>query len=131
MVALGESSAERRGMEASPLPCGIALQEAPGLWLLPEPASKALAAGLTLALLAWLPALERLQSGTDAYPDQSATCVVEVATLAINWLVFRLLVRGLRVPMEIATFVGSFLVFALFSYPIWRLVFRVPPGAAS
>lgn len=29
-----------------------------------------------------LPALERLQSGTDAYPDQSATCVVEVATLA-------------------------------------------------
>lgn len=37
MVALGESSAERRGMEASPLPRGIALQEAPGLWLLPEP----------------------------------------------------------------------------------------------
>jgi putative flippase GtrA len=56
--------------------------------------------------------------------------LTELATLSMNWLMFRLLVGALRVPMELANAVGTFVVFAGFSYPMWRAVFRVPAAAA-
>jgi putative flippase GtrA len=52
----------------------------------------------------------------------------ETVTLALNWTTFRLLVP--RIPMlppEIVGFVGSFIVFVAFAYPMRRLViFRMP-----
>jgi putative flippase GtrA len=56
--------------------------------------------------------------------------VVEFVTLALNFGTFRLLVP--RVPMfppEIVGFLGSFIVFVTFAYPLRRLViFRLPEG---
>jgi putative flippase GtrA len=50
----------------------------------------------------------------------------ELATLALNGLSFHLLVTFTPVPYPLARPVGTFLVFILFSFPMWRLVFRRP-----
>lgn len=55
----------------------------------------------------------------------------ELATLTMNWLVFRTLLRFVHLRLEVANFLGTFLVFVFFSYPIWRIVFRVPPAEAA
>jgi putative flippase GtrA len=49
--------------------------------------------------------------------------VFEVATLLLNWTVFRLLVtRITSVPPELVSFMGTFLVFVGFAYPMRKLV---------
>jgi putative flippase GtrA len=54
--------------------------------------------------------------------------VAEGITLGLNWSLFQLLLRYVAgVPPELLSFLGTFLVFVSFAYPIRRLViFRVP-----
>ena len=47
----------------------------------------------------------------------------EAATLLMNALAFHLLVTLTPVPYALARPIGTFLVFAGFSYPVWHLVF--------
>jgi putative flippase GtrA len=55
-------------------------------------------------------------------------CVVESIALTLNWALFRLLVQRLSLPIEIANFIVTFVVYVGFSYPAWRIVFRVRGG---
>jgi putative flippase GtrA len=60
--------------------------------------------------------------------------VAEAITLGLNFAVFSLLVGPLHgVPPELVSFLGTFLVFVGFAYPVRRLVvFRLPtPPSAS
>lgn len=59
--------------------------------------------------------------------------LAEGATLTLNALVFYLLSSMLGVPYPIARAAGTFLVFAGFSYPIWRRIFvgRGPSSRAE
>jgi putative flippase GtrA len=52
----------------------------------------------------------------------------ELVTLLLNWGVFRLLApRVTAVPPEMVSFLGTFIVFVSFAYPVRRLViFKVP-----
>lgn len=50
--------------------------------------------------------------------------LVEFATLALNGLVFHVLVTLAAAPYWLARPLGTFAVFALFSYPLWKWVFR-------
>jgi putative flippase GtrA len=52
----------------------------------------------------------------------------EAVTLLLNWSVFNLLLGELeRVPAELVSFLGTFVVFVTFAYPVRRLVvFRLP-----
>jgi putative flippase GtrA len=54
--------------------------------------------------------------------------VAEGVTLALNWTTFRLLAPRLTsVPPELVSFLGTFLVFVGFAYPMRKLViFRLP-----
>jgi putative flippase GtrA len=54
--------------------------------------------------------------------------VFEVATLLLNWLTFRLLVPRITfAPPELVSFLGTFIVFIGFAYPIRKLViFKLP-----
>lgn len=54
--------------------------------------------------------------------------VVELATLALNGLLFDVLVAMTAIPYALARPLGTFIVFVGFSYPLWHLVFR-PQGA--
>lgn len=49
---------------------------------------------------------------------------VEAATLALNGLAFHLLVTLTPAPYWMARPTGTFVVFAVLSYPLWKLVFR-------
>jgi putative flippase GtrA len=48
----------------------------------------------------------------------------EIATLALNGLLFHILLTFTPIPYGLARLVGTFLVFIVFSYPVWHLVFR-------
>lgn len=61
--------------------------------------------------------------GADLRKQAGGFAAVEVATLALNGLVFHALVAGLHAPYVVARPLGTFLVFIAFSYPMWRLVF--------
>jgi putative flippase GtrA len=52
----------------------------------------------------------------------------ESVTLLLNWSVFNLLLGKLgQVPAELVSFIGTFVVFVAFGYPVRRLVvFRLP-----
>ncbi len=50
--------------------------------------------------------------------------VVELATLALNGVAFHLLVTLAQAPYWLARPLGTFVVFAGFSYPLWKWVFR-------
>jgi putative flippase GtrA len=52
----------------------------------------------------------------------------EGVTLLLNWSLFNLLLGKLeRVPAELVSFIGTFVVFVTFAYPVRRLVvFRLP-----
>ncbi len=52
----------------------------------------------------------------------------ELCTLGLNWLLFRVLAAHTRrVPPELLSFAGTFLVFVTFAYPLRQLViFKVP-----
>ena len=50
---------------------------------------------------------------------------VESVSLTLNWALFRLLVNRVRLPIELANLLVTFVVYVGFSYPAWRLVFRV------
>jgi putative flippase GtrA len=52
----------------------------------------------------------------------------ELAALAMNWSLFQLLIVRLRsLPPEMVSFIGTFLVFIGFAYPMRKLViFRLP-----
>jgi putative flippase GtrA len=54
--------------------------------------------------------------------------VAEGITLGLNWSLFQLLLRHIEgVPPELLSFLGTFLVFVGFAYPVRRLViFRLP-----
>lgn len=52
-------------------------------------------------------------------------CAVESVTLTLNWLFFRFLVRSLHLPIEVANLIVTFVIYVGFSYPAWRIVFRV------
>ncbi len=54
--------------------------------------------------------------------------VFEIATLAMNFGLYQLLLPRLdAVPPEIVSFIGTFVVFVLFAYPIRKLViFKLP-----
>jgi putative flippase GtrA len=54
--------------------------------------------------------------------------VAEGVTLALNWTTFRLLAPRLTsVPPELVSFLGTFLVFVGFAYPMRKLViFKLP-----
>jgi len=54
--------------------------------------------------------------------------VAEAITLGLNWSLFQLLLRHIEgVPPELLSFLGTFLVFVGFAYPVRRLlIFRVP-----
>lgn len=52
-------------------------------------------------------------------------CCVESVTLFLHWLLFRLCVNTLHLPIEVANFLVSFVVYTGFSYPAWKIVFRV------
>jgi putative flippase GtrA len=54
--------------------------------------------------------------------------VFELATITINWTAFRLLEPRLTVlPPEVVSFLGTFITFVTFAYPVRRLViFRLP-----
>jgi putative flippase GtrA len=55
----------------------------------------------------------------------------ETISVALNWAVFRWLVPRITVlPPEIVSFMGTFLVFVTFNYPVRRLVvFKVDASA--
>ncbi|MCC7537640.1 MAG: GtrA family protein [Deltaproteobacteria bacterium] len=57
--------------------------------------------------------------------------LAEGLTLALNALAFHVLAIWLRVPYALARPVGTFVVFACVSYPIWRWVFRPPSSSAT
>jgi putative flippase GtrA len=49
--------------------------------------------------------------------------VAEAITLGLNWSVFRFLIgRITTLPPELVSFLGTFLVFVTFAYPVRRLV---------
>jgi putative flippase GtrA len=50
--------------------------------------------------------------------------VVEAATLALNGISFHALVTLTPVPYWLARPLGTFAVFAFFSYPLWKWVFH-------
>lgn len=52
-------------------------------------------------------------------------CGVESISLTLNWLLFRFLVHSLHLSIEVANVIVTFVVYVGFSYPAWRLVFRV------
>ncbi len=52
-------------------------------------------------------------------------CWVESITLTLNWLLFRFLKRSLHLPLEITNIIVTSVVYVGFSYPAWRIVFRV------
>ncbi len=56
--------------------------------------------------------------------------VVEAITLGLNWSIFRLLLGNIPgVAPELLGFLGTFLVFVGFAYPVRRwVVFRLPAG---
>ncbi len=55
--------------------------------------------------------------------------VVELAALLMNYLLFRWLVPKVTIlPPELVSFIGTFVVFVTFAYPMRRLViFKLPP----
>ncbi len=52
-------------------------------------------------------------------------CGVGSITLTLNWLFFRFLVRSLHLSIELANTIVTFVIYVCFSYPAWRIVFRV------
>ena len=52
-------------------------------------------------------------------------CVVETGTLTLNWLLFRFFTHSLHWPLELTNVIVTCAVYIGFSYPAWRIVFRV------
>lgn len=52
----------------------------------------------------------------------------EAITLGLNWSIFQLLIRHVEgIPPELLGFLGTFVVFVSFAYPVRRwVVFRLP-----
>ena len=56
--------------------------------------------------------------------------VFEVAMLVLNWTAFRLLQPRLTfLPPELVSFLGTFITFVAFAYPVQRLVIFRRPNA--
>ncbi len=53
--------------------------------------------------------------------------VTELGSLLLNALVFHVLVTLTPMPYLLARVLGSFLVFVVFSFPMWNFVFRPTP----
>jgi len=49
---------------------------------------------------------------------------VEIATLALNGLLFHALLVLTPLPYPVIRLIGTFLVFVSFSYPMWHIVFE-------
>jgi putative flippase GtrA len=92
----------------------------------------ALMAGATVQFFGNRTYTFRAQRGS--LPKQAKLFLVaELAALAMNWSLFRLLVGRLTfLPPELVSFVGTFLVFIGFAYPMRKLViFRLPDAPPS
>ncbi|HEX5139100.1 MAG TPA: GtrA family protein [Planctomycetota bacterium] len=64
--------------------------------------------------------------------EQSALfAAVEAGTFVLNALAFHALAAWLRVAYWAARPLGTFLVYALFSYPLWARIFRRRPELSS
>ncbi len=87
----------------------------------------ALMAGATVQFFGNRTFTFRAQSGSLSR-QAKLFAVFEIATLVLNWSAFRLLQPRLTVlPPEVVSFLGTFLTFVAFAYPIRRLViFRLP-----
>jgi putative flippase GtrA len=57
--------------------------------------------------------------------------LTEAGTLALNGLVFHLLVSVSPLPYAVARAVGTFVVFIGFSFPLWKRVFRAGTQASA
>jgi putative flippase GtrA len=58
-------------------------------------------------------------------------CGVESISLTLNWLFFRFLIRSLHLSIELANLIVTFVIYVGFSYPAWRIVFRVSKPQAA
>jgi putative flippase GtrA len=90
----------------------------------------ALAAGATVQFFGNRTFTFRAQSGS-LTRQARLFLAAELVTLGLNYGTFRFLIpRVPFLPAEIVSFMGTFLVFVTFAYPVRRLViFRVPaPG---
>jgi putative flippase GtrA len=57
-----------------------------------------------------------------------AYILVEAGGIGLNILVFEALTRSGLLHYAVARIVGTFLVFACYNFPMWRLVFRTSPA---
>jgi putative flippase GtrA len=74
------------------------------------------------------------RAGKESMSRQAKLFVAcELVALLLNFLVFRWLVPRVHVvPPELVSFVGTFLIFVTFGYPMRKLViFRVPQSGAG
>jgi len=87
----------------------------------------ALLAGATVQFFGNRTFTFRAQSGSLSR-QAKLFAVFEIATLVLNWTTYRLLQPRLTVlPPEVVSFLGTFITFVVFAYPIRRLViFRLP-----
>lgn len=110
-------------VDFSVLTMGIRLMElAPPTARIP-----ALAAGATVQFFGNRTFTFRAQRGSLSR-QAKLFAVFEVATLVINWSLYRVLQPRITVvPPELVSFLGTFLTFVFFAYPMRRLViFRLP-----
>ena len=62
----------------------------------------------------------------DVFRQSALFALVEVGTFVLNALAFHALVAWLHVAYLLARPLGTFFVYALFSYPLWTRIFRPP-----
>jgi putative flippase GtrA len=62
--------------------------------------------------------------GGDTRRQAVLFALAETITFGLHAVCFTLLVKGLSVPLELANAIVGFCVYAGFSYPMWKWVFR-------
>jgi putative flippase GtrA len=92
----------------------------------------ALMAGATVQFLGNRTFTFRAQAGSITR-QAKLFLLAELVTLGFNWTIFSVLATRIHsVPPEIVGFLGSFIVFVSFAYPLRRLViFRLPAMATA
>jgi putative flippase GtrA len=117
------------GIVATLLDMGVLAILVEGLRLAPAQANvPALIAGAAVQFLGCRHLVFRACTGS--VPRQLVGfAATEAGTLALNGIVFHLLVSLTPVPYPLARMLGTFLVFVGFSYPLWGRVFR--PASAG
>jgi len=57
--------------------------------------------------------------------------IVEIISFLLNAVLFHVLVSWFDLHYTLARLLGTFVVFMGFSYPLWRIIFKVEPLAAT